>query len=141
MKTTDQNKSYKQLLDEYKHTTYIVPLSRNKAPHRLTDSDLELVSDKCFTKQSFKQLLLLKRIADATNASVGIKTHEARAIGHGCTYNNIPDRCAIINEKLKKAGFDFYLWAAKPANKKGTDDSWLWWVVKDVTTLSKGEAD
>lgn len=140
MKNTDQNNSYKQLLAEYKHTTYIDPLSRNKAPYRLTDSELELVSDKCFTKQSFKQFLLIKRISDATNSSVGIKTHEARSIGYGCTYNNIPDRVMIINEKLKKAGFGFYLWAAKPANKKGTDDSWLWWIVKDVSTHSKGEA-
>lgn len=133
--------TYSQLLGEYKPTLYRDPLSCGKRPHKLADGELQRVIETCFTKASVKQGYLLKRISDATNASVGIKTHEARQVGHGCTYNNIPDRVAAINKKLKRYGYPFEIWPAKPANKKSTDDSWLWWVVTSTntqTTHSKG---
>lgn len=127
----------------YVPTRYADPMSSGFKPHRLPNDKLDSVCESLFSGKAKKQGRLLRCVSGATNASVGIKTHETRNLKYNCCYNNPADTILTINKKLVKNGFKFSIYAAKPINKFCNDDSWLLWLVVPVDNkrnLSDGGA-
>jgi hypothetical protein len=117
------------IFTDYVPTRYADPMNKGFKPHYLPSDKLNNICESCFSGKAEKQGRFLKCISGATNASVGIKSHETRNYKYNCVYNNPADVVLTINNKLVKNGFKFFIYAAKPINKSCNDDSWLLWLV------------